>query len=97
MLLRNTSTRFPSLKSPHCYSPRPKLYHLSLVSLNAEFGYDGCLLFLDLFTRSEMMLHCKVISKIESQAVLNQHHKLGRKAELEDEVQKKEELLDKVP
>ena len=43
------------------------------------------------------MLHFKVISKtMESQAVLNQCHELGRKAALEDEVQKKEELLDQV-
>ena len=65
--------------------------------LNAEFGYYRSLLFLDLFPRSEMMLHFKVISKMtESQTVLNQRHELGRKAALEDEVQKKEELLDKV-
>ena len=63
--------------------------------LNAEFGYyrGHCYL----FPRSEMMLHFKVISKMtESQTVLNQRHELGRKAALEDEVQKKEELLDKV-
>lgn len=45
-----------------------------------------------------MMLHFKVISKtMESQAVLNQRDERGRNAALEDEIQKKEELLDNVP